>query len=600
VCGGGFARVRPHLLAKAARADPRAMQPCKVCVSLDESAPVSVASVFQVNRKTRCVRKRKREHRQALRRQSRDPNSKKTLPGKGLPTSEHGMNNLVLIPEIGAAFRLHAMKSWSPVQSIDGHQRSDNLPARDERYALDESGYESQNWWRYGEGDHLGPAGSCPACMAAPECSVPSVGLSTTSARPVLRDDQAVADKRLRRYIRRESYHQTRTWPQDKGNALTERELAAAVHTQWRADRCKDDCVTLERRLPSAGVAMERLQVPLRCGLRLCDDCCSVKKSTAKARMRGEWKQFVTLTIPHDRCSRLHAFRLASSWMTKLGQRLQEVARKGSKQCLAWNCGNRAPHYSMKCEGNSLDYAWVIEEHKDGFPHWHLVWTADYLCYDFLRELWDDITGLGTSHVHVVRINNSVGVSAYLCKYMTKAHYAPEVLAVCYRKRLWASTLPRGLKWDQGFHIVNFTQTKKSALANSSASLPSRLTGTPVDVSGCHWSNVTHMRNVMTSWWISPWWEFVESARSPISRWIEQLGRAHSSGEGCQNLSARRFTSSRPAIPLQTWEAIDAMEGKWILDNCRMKAVTKHQSPEEPEKSLDRSRPSCERLVYVD
>lgn len=562
MCGGEFGRARRHLLPKATSLDAHTMEACQVCVKRDEYSPVRSDSVYAIDYRQRCVDRRMREHRRAMRKQSRDPNAKRLLPGKGLPTSEWSGNALVLIPSIGAAFKLHSAITWSPVQSIDGGHRSDDLPARDERFATDEVGYQDENWWRYGEGVHIDPAASCPACAARPECSVPSVGLSTTLPRRVLADDQAIADKRHRRYYRRRDYHKNKVWPLDHGDVLLQRELAAAAHTQWRADRCGSDCVTLERRVPAAGLAVERVQIPLRCGLRVCDDCCKVKKSAAQARMRGDWKQFVTITIPHDSCSRLHAFRHASRWMTKLGQRMQELARKGPKQCLSWNCRNRPPHYSMKTQANTLDYAWVVEEHKDGFPHWHLVWTAEYLCYDWLRETWDDITGLGISHVHVVKINNAIGVSAYLCKYMTKAHYSADVLATCYRKRLWATTIRKEPEWSQGFQILNFTQTQKAALAKKEPTLPSRSTDTPADASGCHWSNVCHVENVLTSWSISPWWQYVkwrrEFASSSIENRVRLCGGQYSP---MKTLDAARECDAALSS-LEKWKTIDAIARK--------------------------------------
>jgi hypothetical protein len=97
----------------------------------------------------------------------------------------------------------------------------------------------------------------------------------------------------------------------------------------------------------------------------------------------------------------------------------------------------------VKSAAGTLDYAWCIEDHKSGYPHVHFVSTTKWLGYDWLRDLWARITGLGRSWCHVSPVKDPARARAYLTKYATKGRLSLDVLAIMFRRRIWTCTFQR-------------------------------------------------------------------------------------------------------------------------------------------------------------
>lgn len=140
--------------------------------------------------------------------------------------------------------------------------------------------------------------------------------------------------------------------------------------------------------------------------------------------------------------------------------RLQLAVKRGPKLC---GCGawyhDKSP-YEIVPNGNVLTYAWVIEPHKKGWPHVHIAWDAPFVCFNFVRELWWEITGIEASGSWVEKVVRNGKIANYLAKYLSKGTFSTAMLALMWRRRIWASNVKRGQKWETGYEIVEIAKGK--------------------------------------------------------------------------------------------------------------------------------------------
>jgi hypothetical protein len=90
-----------------------------------------------------------------------------------------------------------------------------------------------------------------------------------------------------------------------------------------------------------------------------------------------------------------------------------------------------------------LKYAWVLEPHQDGWPHVHMVVEPDYVDYTWLRGVWSQCCGVVDAWVYGEQVYSIDGACRYLCKYISKAQLSIEILAILFRRRMWATNLER-------------------------------------------------------------------------------------------------------------------------------------------------------------
>jgi hypothetical protein len=87
----------------------------------------------------------------------------------------------------------------------------------------------------------------------------------------------------------------------------------------------------------------------------------------------------------------------------------------------------------LRRRGFHLVYLWVVESHKDGFPHVHVLLSFPYLSNTTLPQLvelfhswWVSTDGSRLSALHGVDLkyigNNPVEVKDYILKYLVKSH----------------------------------------------------------------------------------------------------------------------------------------------------------------------------------
>ena len=348
---------------------------------------------------------------------------------------------------------------------------------------------------------HEGPSiDGCAACERRRPNILVHYGLSPAVPGGVGHAAKKHRRSGLQRYLRRFARLRARTEERDRGEGLTDRELSQREHTYSRRAMCGAAVAVLERDVPSAGLHKQRIETRMMCGLRGCEACDTRRRHRAIQRMEGPWTQFVTFTIPRGGLSRGEAWRKASKWMTKLMSRLYDMSRRGRYICDAENCCERAEHVEMNVPSGKLEYAWVIEPHKDGWPHWHMCWTASYVCYDLLRELWEEITGLGMGRIQTKPVTSMDGVCRYLTKYMTKARFPDDILCWVYRKRLWASTQKAPTSWDQGFIVLDRLRYQESSIAGNVPRLPKTSNSSAEGIEPDRWVNAKHIHSVTCVW----------------------------------------------------------------------------------------------------
>ncbi len=347
---------------------------------------------------------------------------------------------------------------------------------------------------------HQGDYRSCPACWPARPGILDAGGLSFSAED---RPGPATPKKR----IRREAYQRARRRrlankrrPLDRGPDLTQRESARMQRNRERGALCGQYAQVLQRRLPAAGVLAETLVIPLVCGLRRCPTCFERARKSARYRMEGPYRQFVTFTLSREGISRLHAWRHMSKWVGELMKRLAREADKGIWQCYAENCEKREPHEIVNSCGQKLEYAWVIEPHETPWPHVHVAWSARYVCYDWLREQWREITGQDVEWTKTKEVYTVDGVCRYMTEYMTESVYTEDILAVLYRRRIWTSTVRKRPKWEQGYASLKTLIPRDARVALAGCRASALKWSTFVGVYTGQWTFASGASSIFMSW----------------------------------------------------------------------------------------------------
>lgn len=84
-----------------------------------------------------------------------------------------------------------------------------------------------------------------------------------------------------------------------------------------------------------------------------------------------------------------------------------------------------------------IEYCKVLEQHKNGFPHWHFAWRSSYIPQRIISDLWDELHN--SPIVHIKRVEKIKSVYGYMVKYLCKQHYVP-----------WTD---RRVSWSRGFWL---------------------------------------------------------------------------------------------------------------------------------------------------
>jgi len=368
----------------------------------------------------------------------------------GVATAVHAGAGDLLLP----AYDWWSPRRWEPT----GTHPKDVRPAPSRYLGYVTPTDELETWefsgYRPGAQQHARAQRECRPCAALEALILGPDDLSLEQRSPVERKQGAERrchTERLQRHFNRVE----RGAPSgDRGDKLGEREQSYYWWLRSQAGRCSTATAVLQRTAISAGSTIERVAVPLRCRTRECMPCAKEAGKRAVRRMEHDWTQLVTMTLRQDRCSEGHAWRNVSKWVSRLMSRLQDIAKKDRGWCGCVTNPDRKPHWNVKMEGRKLNYCWAIEPHKLGWPHVHIAWDADYVCFDLVREIWWEVTGIDHSGSFVVKVEDPKRIPNYLAFYLTKTRFSTYYLALMGRRRTWATTIKKKREEESGYALV--------------------------------------------------------------------------------------------------------------------------------------------------
>ena len=189
------------------------------------------------------------------------------------------------------------------------------------------------------------------------------------------------------------------------------------------------------------------------CGTRACPSCDKKIRAHECQRVAGPWKMFLTFTLPRSICSAALAWTQVHLWQKCLIREMRrESARRFEEDKTKTLRGHRAfvkrrRIAKDRIEGDKkLEYAWVLEAHKDGYPHIHMCVNWSYVDYGFLRLVWKNILGAKYANVQGDKVYDVDGACRYLSKYVSKGGLSLDILAIIKGRRAWATTNKRGVK----------------------------------------------------------------------------------------------------------------------------------------------------------
>ena len=155
-----------------------------------------------------------------------------------------------------------------------------------------------------------------------------------------------------------------------------------------------------------------RLQVsPLRCKTWACPDCGPRRAADLRwLARRGSPNIFLTLTIRKGvyETPQATAVELAKGWRMLRQYLCRLLGRK------------------------SIPFLAVIEQHKSGWPHMHLLLRTDFIDHRLIREWWQG--RFNSPMIWIERLENDRKAAFYVSKYMAKK---PTAFEGC--KRYWRS-----------------------------------------------------------------------------------------------------------------------------------------------------------------
>jgi len=80
-------------------------------------------------------------------------------------------------------------------------------------------------------------------------------------------------------------------------------------------------------------------------------------------------------------------------------------------------------HKKIRTEQGSFEYMRVLEQHRNGYPHYHYVARCQYIPQKWLSEAWRQATG--NYIVDIRSVDKRTNVFGYVMKYLCKQSYIP-------------------------------------------------------------------------------------------------------------------------------------------------------------------------------
>lgn len=153
-----------------------------------------------------------------------------------------------------------------------------------------------------------------------------------------------------------------------------------------------------------------------RCRAWTCDECAPARRRQLIAlACAGDPTRFLTFTVIHTPGGDpMEGARLLTSSFRTFTKLLK---RKYPK--------------------DRLEYLAVMEAHKDGWPHLHVIARGPWIDIEWMREQWKRLTG--AHRIGLEKPKSSKGIAGYISKYLGKEPHKFGAL-----KRYWQSK-----KWDK-------------------------------------------------------------------------------------------------------------------------------------------------------
>lgn len=247
--------------------------------------------------------------------------------------------------------------------------------------------------------------------------------------------------------------------PRTRGLVLSDvqrercRKMIAAV------EACGTAFKAFRRFAPVAtGWREERLVCQTLCGTRACARCDAAIRQRECWRVEGPWRQFITLGVPASGLSIRQAWYRIRRARALLFKRLERhVAQSDAWAVRVWPDDaqaardHRARTAGSRKRASDLDYAWVLEPHKSGYPHLHIVTNTAMIDYAWLRRVWSACIGRAVQWIKVKPVKQEAGMVRYLSKYLSKSVFTLDLCALMYRQRMWATTRPLPPDAEQGW-----------------------------------------------------------------------------------------------------------------------------------------------------
>lgn len=142
--------------------------------------------------------------------------------------------------------------------------------------------------------------------------------------------------------------------------------------------------------------------IPVRCKCWSCPHCCKINAWQLEQKLaEGKPTAFITLTCKpsesetpkaaHDRCRPM-------------------INRMFAK---------------LRADHGMIEYACILETHKNGFPHWHILARCSFIPHARIKALWEKMTGNAIVAIEKIRHQRSMG--KYLVKYCGKEMQQPKL-----------------------------------------------------------------------------------------------------------------------------------------------------------------------------
>lgn len=180
--------------------------------------------------------------------------------------------------------------------------------------------------------------------------------------------------------------------------------------------------------------------LPVRCKCWTCPHCCRINARQLERKLaEGKPSAFITLTCKPSE--------------TETPQEAHDRCRPKIAKLFA----------ALRKEFGKIEYACILETHKNGFPHWHILARCPYLPHGRIKALWEKMTN--NSIVAIEKIRHQRHMGRYLVKYCGKELMQPKVnrlgRIISFSRNYLSPTrvTPKEvnvewLKWDQPIEYV--------------------------------------------------------------------------------------------------------------------------------------------------